>query len=54
MALENVKKMQESTEQYKSFADTELEGLDSYVAALNANESKHYYCWNNSSMLPCL
>ena len=38
MALE---KMQGSTEQYKSFADTELEGLDSYVAALNANESKH-------------
>ena len=41
MALENVKKMQESTEQYKSFVDTELECLDSYVAALNASESKH-------------
>ena len=52
MALENVKKMQESTEQYQSFVDTELESLDSYVAALNASESKqNIYNSNNSSIL---
>ena len=44
MALENLKKeMLASIDQYEGFVETELESVDSYIAALNANESKLYF-----------
>ena len=44
MALENLKKeMLASIDQYKGFVETELESVDAYIAALNANESKLYF-----------
>lgn len=44
MALENLKKeMLANVDQYKSFVETESEGLDAYTTALNTNESNFIF-----------
>ena len=54
MAHDKLKKeMLASIDQYKNFIETEQERIDTYITALNTNESKIYSERSNNSLSTC-